>query len=30
MIRVKNMFWLMTAPVATAAACWLIWITVVS
>ncbi len=30
MIRVKSMFWLMLAPVVTAAACWLIWVSLVS
>jgi hypothetical protein len=29
MINVRNMFWLMTTPVITAAVCWLIWTMIV-
>lgn len=28
MITVKNMFYLMTVPVITALACWMIWVIV--
>jgi hypothetical protein len=30
MITIKNMFWLMTTPLLTALACWLIWALVIA